>query len=178
MANVIVAAIAVALVLGAALTLSNAALSSASDIALSWDSMVDRKNDRLKTEMELITADISGSGADIDTSIRNTGQTSLGNFARWDVMVNYYASGNNTDLRFAWLTYVTSATPAHQQWTVEGIYLDADTQEAEVYEPNIFNPGEEMVIRLNITPAIATSTDSVITIGTENGVTLTAPFSR
>ena len=56
--------------------------------------------------------------------------------------------------------------------------MNATTEEAEVYEPNVFNPGEEMVLRLNVSPAIPGDTDNLVTIATANGVTLAAPFSR
>ena len=56
--------------------------------------------------------------------------------------------------------------------------MDAGPPVAEVYEPNVFNPGEEMVIRINITPAIPANTNNLVTIGAANGVTLAAPFSR
>jgi hypothetical protein len=56
--------------------------------------------------------------------------------------------------------------------------MDAGTEEAEVYERNVLNPGEEMTIRLTISPAIPANTDNLVTIAAPNGIRLTAPFSR
>ena len=178
MANVITGIIVVALVVGAVMTLTNAALSSASDISLSWGDMTDRVADRARTELQLITADIVGSGTNIDISLRNSGQTALREFSKWDAVISYYATSSNANLNITRMTYTTSSSPSNGQWTVVGVYLNAGTAEAEVYEPNVFNPGEEMIVRLNVTPAIPTTTDNLATIGTANGVTLSAPFSR
>ena len=167
----------VALIIVAALALEDASLSSASDISASWDKMTGRTGERARTELGLLTADISGGGANIDISFRSTGQTPLADFTRWDVIIQYYETADNQDMRVLWLPYSTEAQPPSGQWTVSGLYLVVDTV-PEVYEPNVFNPGEEMVIRLNITPAIPSDTDNIVTIGVANGVTMAAQFSR
>ena len=180
MANIITGIIVVALVIGAVMTLTNASLSSASEISLSWNRMTNRTGDRARTELQLITADINGTGSkDVDISLRNIGQTALTDIPDWDVIIQYYRSQGNLNLEILRADYSTSNPPPHQDWTLVGIYLDADSLEAEVYEPNVFNPGEEMIIRVHIgPPPIPGSTDNRVTIGTANGVTLSAPFSR
>ncbi|MCH8206377.1 MAG: hypothetical protein IH956_05175 [Chloroflexi bacterium] len=178
MAHVIVALFAIAMMITGAVTLTDASLSSASDISLAWPRMVERSGDRARTRVQLLSADIGGSGADVDISLRNSGQTALAGFSDWDTIIQYYESANNTDMRVQWLSYTTSASPSSGEWTVVGIYQDAGTQDPEVYEPNVFNPGEEMILRLNISPAIPATTDSMVKIGAHNGVTLVAPFSR
>ena len=178
MTNVITAVFAVAAIIGAAVTLSDVTLSSATDAAFSWEQMVERSGASTRTNLGLIQADINSTSTDVDISMRNTGQTALVGFSNWDVVVQYYATTSNQGLRISWLTHTTSSSPSHEEWTVEGIYLNAASSTPEVYEPNVFNPGEEMVVRLNITPVIPTSTDSVVTVGVRNGTTLSALFSR
>ena len=178
MANIVTGIIAIALVMATALSLTWAALSSASDISLTWDQLVDRTGDRARTQLALVTADIQGGGADIDISLQNTGQTALADFSDWDVILVYYATSTNQNLRLVRLAHTTSTIPASGQWNDNGFFLDVAASEAEVYEPNIFNPGEVMKMRLNITPSIPATTTNVATIGTANGVTLAVPFSR
>ena len=113
-----------------------------------------------------------------DVSIRNTGQTSLGHFADWDLVIRYYDTAGNVGLNLEWMSYVTTSTPATLEWTVEGIYSDASSLVGEIYEPNLLNPGEEIILRANITPAIPGGTSNSITIGASNGVSIPAPFSR
>ena len=177
MANVIVILLAVAAIIVGALSLTGAALSSASDASVAWENMTERTGQAARTQLSLINADIEGSGTDIDISIRNTGQTPLTEFSWWDVMIQYYRLPNNNDLKISWVAS-TSTPPASGEWAVKGIYLDAATEEAEVYEPNVLNPGEEMTIRVNITPAIPANTDNLVTMATPNGIRLSAPFSR
>ena len=178
MAHVITAVFAIGLIIIGAVTLTNSALSSAGDIALSFPEMVGREGEKARTKLELITADSSSTSTNIDISVRNAGQTALAEFSRWELLIQYYESSNNVDLKVLRLTHTTSTQPASGQWTKRGIYMDAATQEAEVYEPNVFNPGEEMVLRLNVSPAIPENTDNLVTVATANGVTLSAPFSR
>ena len=140
--------------------------------------MMDRKEGIARTELALISVDPNASSTDIEVTIRSSGQTSLGHFDDWDVMIRYYATSNDIDLNLKWLSYVTTSTPATLEWTVEGIYSDATTRVAETYEPNLFNPGEEMIMRANVTPVIPGSTNNSINIGTSNGVSIPAPFSR
>ena len=166
------------LITAGALTLTQASLSSASDMSLAWDKMVERSGERSRTDLTLLTADLQGSGSDIDISIRNSGQTALADFSMWDAVIRYYETSDNLDLKVLWLPYTTEAQPANGQWTVTGIYMDADTLEAEVYEPGVFNPGEQMIIRLTIIPAIPAETDNLVKLAAGNGVGLAAPFSR
>ena len=177
MAHVVVILFAVVAIVAGAVSLTGAALSSANDASAAWESMTKRTGQTYRTELKLITADVGGSGQDIDISIRNDGQTSLSDFSWWDVMIEYYSQASNSDLNITWLSS-TSTPPAAGQWAVKGIFMNAGTEEAEVYEKNVFNPGEEMTIRLNISPAIPADTDNLVTIAAPNGVRLTAPFSR
>ena len=90
MAIILTTLFAVMLILAGALILTDASLSSASDISSSWERMVDRDGDRARTELTLITADIASSTTSIDISMRNTGQTALADFKEWDAVIQYY----------------------------------------------------------------------------------------
>ena len=177
MAHVVVTLFAVVAIVAGAVSLIGAALSSANDASAAWDTMTRRTGQAFRTELKLITADAQGSGQDIDISIRNDGQTSLGDFTWWDVMIEYYSQPSNSGLNIAWLTS-TSTPPGSGQWAVKGVFMDAGTEEAEVYERNVLNPGEEMTIRLTISPEIPANTDNLVIITAPNGIRVAAPFSR
>ena len=178
MANIVTAVFAIALVIGGAVMLTGASLNSASEISMAWDQKTERTGRLTRTRLTLIDADIQGSGTNIDISVRNTGQTALNEFSDWDVIIRYYQTSGNQDLDILSLAYTANAQPSSGEWTISGLYLDVSASSTEVYDPNILNPGEEAIFRVTISPAIATSTDSVIRIGTPNGVTVDAPFSR
>ena len=169
---------AIVLILGGALTLTNASLSSASNVALSLDDKIKRAGDVARTELTLILADTGGSGTNVNSTIQNAGQTALKDFSKWDVVIKYYATTSNADLKIERLTYTTSASPSDGQWTVVGIYLDTAATTAEAHEPNILNPGETMLLRLNIDPEIPTTTNNLVAVGVTNGVRFEIPFTR
>lgn len=98
-------------------------------------------------------------------------------FSEWDVVIQYYATTSNQGMQVLWMPYSTADPPPSGKWTVRGLYWTVDTV-SEVYEPNVLNPGEEMLVRLNVTPAIPASTVNVVTVGSATGVTMSAPFSR
>ena len=177
MSNVVTALFAIAIILGGTATLTASTFSSASTVSASLEDMVERRGERARTQLTLVQADIAGSGPDVDISLRNTGQVPLANFDRWDVVIRYYQKTNNRELTVRRLVY-TSGTPTDGQWTVEGIYLDASSSTPEVFDPGILNPGEEVVLRLTISPAVPNNTDNLVKIATDNGVTVEAPFSR
>ena len=160
------------------LMLGSATIGSADTVLVAWEVMVDRNTDRQRTDLALLTADLVATSTDVDVSIRNTGQTLLRDFEHWDVMMQYYGTSSNQNLEMTYLSYVATSTPSSGEWTVENIYLNVASTTPEVYDPNVFNPGEEIVVRIKIEPTIPTSTDNLITISTPNGVTISAPFSR
>ena len=178
MSNVVTAALAIALIMGAVMILTWSSLSSADQVSLAWEAKVQRSMQRDRSDLTLISADLVATSTNIDVSIRNSGQTALRDFSHWDVIIQYYATSSNSGLNIDWLPYTTTSPPSAGKWTVNGLFLNAGTLKAEVYEPNVLNPGEEMILRINITPLIPTSTDNLITIGEPNGVTVAAPFSR
>lgn len=178
MPSVILAVFAVALITMSVLVLTSTSLNSAEQISLALDRRVHRNGDADRTDLSLVSADLVATSTNIDVSIRNTGQISLRNFDRWDVLLQYYATSSNSGLNIGWMSYTTSTPSATGEWTVRGPYLDSVSLKAEVYDPNVLNPGEEMIVRVNITPAIPTSTDNVMTIAEPGGVTISAPFSR
>ena len=177
MVHVIMALFSVALIVWSTIKLTDVSLSSVSDLTQSWDEMTDRSGERSRTELTLISVDPNPTSTLVDVSLRNTGQTPLVDFAKWDLIVRYYKTTANQDMEAKWLPY-TSPPPGAGEWSVNGIFKTASTWVAEIYDPNVFNPSEEMVIRINITPVIPPGTDNVVLIGTENGITVSAPFSR
>ncbi len=158
-------------------SVASASLSSADQVSLAWDGMARRHAERGRSELTLVSADLAPTSTNIDVSLRNSGQIVLRRFSDWDVIVRYYATSTNQGMKLQWLSYSTSS-PSSGKWTVDGIYMNAAALTSEVYDPGVLNPGEEVVVRLNITPAIPTSTDNLVSIATSNGVTVTVPFSR
>ena len=82
---------------------------------------VDQDAERAATRVELIS--LSYVSPQVEVVLRNTGQVGIRDFPSWDVWVDFYeADGTRQTER---LSYTSAALPADDQWTVEGIYLDA-----------------------------------------------------
>ena len=112
-------------------------------------------------------------GSTIDITISNIGDEPLSKFEDWDVI---FELQDSSSLNFAYLAYTESASPAANEWTVSGVYIDASALTAEVVDPNVLNPGEEMIIRANPSPSVVAGYYDRATISTPNGVTVKVVF--
>ena len=65
---------------------------------------------------------------------------------------------------------------AANQWSVTAIYTAGDAQHSELFEPGVWNPGEELVLRMEINPPFAAGTALNATVGTGNGSTAASTF--
>lgn len=149
-----------------------------------WTAQQVRDEERLereRTDLEIIGAETQSAGSVVRVKVRNSGQTKLADFNRWDVVVEYYVEGEEEEdpniFKVEWLPY-TEQPPANLQWTVSGIYLDADTLSPEVFDPGILNPDEEMVMQARLLPSVAMTTTNRLTISTLNGITASSHFIR
>ncbi len=128
-----------------------------------------------RTELSSLTVSVISAGATVDWSVGNIGQTQLRVFTDWDVVIVYQDSAG-AGLQVQYLTYTTNASPSAGEWTVTGVYRDAGTLTAEVFNPGIVDPGEEFIIRAQLSPSIATPTTNSVTLAVENGVTVSDQF--
>lgn len=172
MANLIVTLMSIAVILSGVSLTAQGSFKSMANLSDDWKQMEVRSGDIARTGLEVINTYESSPYAYI--TIRNSGQTSLANFEAWDVVVQYYDSSNN--YHQLWLPYTTSLPPGNNQWTVAGIYVDASRGIPEVFQPNMFDPGEQMIIRIRLSPAAKQSAHNLVVIGTPNGVTASTMF--
>lgn len=172
MSNVITALITIAVFLAGVAALAQSGFASADLLSQGWRDMESRYSEQLRTDFQVI--DTSLSASTLDVSLLNNGSNTLRAFSDWDVVIEYDESGGARYQKR--LTYTTSATPGPDEWTVEGIYLDASAPAAEVSQPGILDPGEEAVFRLNLSPAPDINGANRVVLGTPNGVSTSAAF--
>jgi hypothetical protein len=96
-------------------------------------------------------------------SVTNIGQTNINDFSQWDVLIQ---SQNGTTRSFA---ASSNPLPAPNQWAVERICLINGNP--EIFDPNILNPDEMIILALNPGSALSPGEAIRITIATANGVT-------
>jgi len=170
----IVSLIVIAAVLAGTLTITHSYLSSQEAILASWREMEQRTDERARTRISPVAAQAISADT-VEMALRNEGEPKLADFEQWDVIAQYYDATGGCLVK--WLSY-TQGLPGNDEWRVEGIYLDASQATAEVYEPGILNPDEEMVIQMKLFPALGTNTTNWATIATPNGISASTVFTR
>ena len=162
METAIAALIVLTVVLFGALTIVQGYLSSQDAIMTSWREMEERLGERARTKIS-----VDGPGTVVDSpghtvvvTLTNEGSTKLADFDQWDVIVQYDSDGNNV---VKWLSYVKGGPGWRSDEWSEGI--------EDVFEPDIFDPGETMVITMSVSSEITpTGQAGRAIIATPNGV--------
>lgn len=173
METAITALIVISILILSMLGLSQRSLLAQATIAEATRQMQERVGEMSRTNL-LPVAARTISADTVEVTLRNTGNTRLADFNLWDVILEYDAGGA---WQKRWYLY-TGAAPLPNQWTVAGIYMNAATLAPEAFERGIFNPEEEMVIRVKVSPPIGGSTTNQITVVTPNGIRASTIFAR
>ena len=172
MSTAIVTAIMMGLLLTSVAVLGQQSFTALRLITDAWSDMEDRGRAMVRTDISTVST--SYSPPTLDVTVLNAGQEPLRDFAKWDVVVQYYEVDGT--YHSIWLPFTTASPVGDNQWRVVGLYLDAATSKAESSQPNILDPGEELVIRIGLTPAADAAANNVAVIGTPNATTLSTPF--
>lgn len=174
METVVAALIVLTLLLFGGLMLAQQHLLSQESMILTWQTMEARLETRAQTDLATVGAETRSSGAVIEMTLRNDGQTKLADFEHWDLIVEYQSA---TGTHIEWLPY-TAGAPTNNEWSVSGIYVDAAALTPEAYDPDILNPGEEMVLRARVLPVVQAGSVNRVMVRSTNGIGATAIFTR
>jgi hypothetical protein len=156
-----------AIMLAAVVTVSGGFLSGTYEVADTRAQFADRAAELTGTHVEIIS--VTYVSPQIDVVLRNTGRVSLRDSPSWDVWASFHEATTYHPERLA---YTTASMPANDQWTVDGIYLDAASSKAESSQPGILDPSEEMKLLLRLNPAPADPQANFATVGLPNGATV------
>ena len=173
MESAIVALICIALVVVGGMTLSQGFLSSMDTSSAGLEEMSETAGEIMRTELSPLSA-VQASADSVEVTLRNSGQTKLGSFESWDIIMQYYDV--NGTYHVEWLPY-NAGTPGENEWTKEGIYLDAGNGTGEAFEPGILNPMEELVIEARISPPVGEETTNLVVVTTPNGIPASISFT-
>jgi flagellar protein FlaF len=170
METAITSAILIAVLILAVVGLSGQVFATQAAISDASLAMQEREGERLRTGLTPLGATVSPLGDSVQVTLRNTGSTKLTDFVKWDVIL-HYSDGVNTLTN--WYSYGSDTN----QWR-EQLFATASPPVPEVIEPGIFDPGEEMVVTINVSPAVGAGTTNQIAVSTPNGVTTSAVFTH
>lgn len=158
--------IAAIMILGGVL-LTSAAHDSVENVNTSWRQMEAISEERIGTELSVVSTSLDPSGAQLTATIRNDGRTSVGGFEYMDVIVNY--DGDDLQRHNRWIPYSDTVPPPANSWSVASIANDYKN-------PGIFDTGEELTVTISLSPASVATPDRWVTIATETGVSYSVYF--
>ena len=162
MDTILVAVVVLVLIIMSVLTMTFSMFQSANTLGDSWKTMEAQSISISETAIStLVTGNYSGGL--IDVAVQNEGRTNLYDYSRWDVILQYQ-SGDAFHL-----SYAETYPPGSGEWTSEGIFMAGGAP--EVFDPNILNPGEVMIVAINPDMEIGIGKTARIIISTPNGVT-------
>jgi len=165
MENALTGIIIIGVMILAILGLSEGALSAQANLAEASRAMQERMIDQARTGLQILGANTSGVGNTVNITVKNTGTTKLADLEHWDVILDYTSVTGN---RVSWYAY--------GNWTAQN-YVSAASSTYEVLEPNILNPGEEMIISVSVGIAVNAGSTNVAIVSTPNGITVSTTFS-
>ena len=172
MSTAIVTLFAIALMLMGVLTWSTASFNSMDSGIQSWKQMVEVAEEAARTDIEITGAQMQAPF--VEVVIGNCGKVHIAQFNKWDMVVQYY-DGNST-YNIGSLIYTEEVDPSDDEWTVDAIYTDNSRSQQEVFEPEILNPGEVMLVKLKLNPQPGAGTTNRVVVSTPNGVVTSAQF--
>ncbi|MDX2137646.1 MAG: cadherin-like domain-containing protein [Chloroflexota bacterium] len=169
MENIFTAIIIIFVLLFGILTLSTAFLSAQEVLYDAWQAAYERNVDLEATAIRIASIQILNSGNQIAVTVHNEGQLKLADFDDWDVFVQYYDSSTSPVYVMDRLEY-SNSSPSTNEWHEEQIYVSTDAVAVESFEVGLFNPGEALVLHLNVSPAVGVGQTAHVTVTTTNGV--------
>ena len=170
MGTAIVSLICIALVVFGGMTMSRGFLTSVDSTTAGLEELGERDEAIMRTELDTVSASLPSADT-LQVTLENSGQIKLASFDKWDVIVQYYDGGDTYYTK--WLPYA-EGTPGNNEWTVSGIYREG---QPEVFESDILNPGEEMVIEAKLNPSVGAATTNLVVVATQNGIPASIVFS-
>lgn len=170
MATIVVCIVCIALIMLGGMALSQGILTSADTTALSFENMITREGDLMRTSVTALRAEYLSWSDLLRVTVDNSGQYKLGDFDKWDIIVRYEDGGGSGYSE--WLPY-TEGTPGDNEWQEACICLGG---QPEFFEPGLLNPEEELIILAKLDPMPGDNTSANLTLTTQNGISDSIAF--
>jgi hypothetical protein len=173
METALVSIICIALVVFGGMAMSNGFITSVDASTAGLMEAGDRNNNIMRTELTPVsTGIVLVDGADpLEIILENTGQTRLADYDKWDIIIQYFDEAGAYHVQ--WLPYVPGGS-APYEWDIGWIKMNG---QAEVFDPGVLNPGEQMMIKTTLDPSVGDNTTNMVVISTPSGVTCSTYFS-
>jgi hypothetical protein len=173
METVIVSIICIALVVFGGMTMSHGFMTSVDAGTAGLEQVGNRNETIMRTELTPVSTNVTlvSGPSPLEIVLENKGQTKMADFEKWDVIVQYYDGSGNYSVK--WLPYSASGGGTNE-WGVGWIHLDG---QPEKFEPNVLNPGEQIMIQTWLDPSVGAGTTNMVVVSTPSGVSSSTYFS-
>ena len=173
METVLVSIVCIALLVFGGMAMSNGFMTSVDASSTGLNELGQRDEIIMRTELTPISTDVSlVPGPDpLEIVLENTGQTKMADFEKWDFIVQYYDDSNTYHVE--WLPY-DKGVAGPNKWGVGWIRLNG---QPEKFEPNVLNPGEQIMIKTWLDPSVSANMTNMVVISTPSGITSSTYFS-
>lgn len=158
--------IASIMIIGSVL-IAGATNSSISMVNESWREMEAISEERLGTDLTVVSTQVSVDTFEVTVVVLNEGRTSLDEFDHMDVIINY----DGTDLQRynTWLAYTEATVQPSNTWKLVSILND-------YRNPGIVDTGEQVTLTAKVSPGVFVGVDRWLVFSTETGVAYTVYF--
>jgi hypothetical protein len=170
METAIVSLLCIALIVFGGMTMSHGFLTSVDASTSGLEEIGQRDETTMRTELSSVSTSLPAADT-LEVTLENSGQIKLSDYDKWDVIVQYH-DGTGT-YHTKWLPY-TEGTLGDNEWEVAWIRLNGA---AEVFEPNVLNPEEQIMIRAQLDPSVGAGTTNMVVVATPSGITTSTYFS-
>jgi hypothetical protein len=167
MEHAIPALVIAAIIVVGGVILADVTRGSLETVDESWRDIEAISEERLGTELSVVSTQVTDGGATVTAVIGNEGRTSITGPARMDLIINY--NGTDDERHVVWLPYTDATPPGDNEWTVDSISGD-------YRNPGMLDTGEEMTIQIHLNPATQEGPDRWLVVATETGVAYSIYF--
>ena len=167
MEHAIPALVVAAVIVFGGVILADATRGSLETVDESWRDIEAISEERLGTDLTVVSTQVTDGGATVTAVIKNEGRTSIAEPSHMDLIINY--DGTDDQRYVVWLPYTETSPPDDNQWTVDSISGD-------YRNPGILDNGEEMTIELRLNPFTGDGPDRWLVLATETGVAYSIYF--
>jgi archaellum component FlaF (FlaF/FlaG flagellin family) len=167
MEHAIPALVIAALIVVGGVVLAGVTNNSLDNVGQSWRDMEALSEERMGTDLTVVSTDVTGGGADVTLVLTNEGRTAIQQPSLMDLIINY--DGSDDERYVLWLPYTDDNPPGDNQWTVDSISGD-------YRNPGVLDTGENMTIQIRLNPATKDGPNRWLVLATEAGIVYTIYF--
>jgi hypothetical protein len=133
----------------------------------SWREMEVISEERLGTDLTVVSTQVSGDNLEVTMTVLNEGRTPLDDLDHMDLIITY--DGSDSQRYNTWLAYTEETVQPSNTWKLVSISNDS-------HNPGIVDSGEEVTLLARVSPAVAAGPGRWIVFATETGVAYTVYF--